>query len=126
MDYQTLNTSQSSYTFKCDTTYYLSGNVSLTGTNTFEGGTVIKYASGVTLTLGGQINWLADSYRPVILTSKNDNSVGGNHQRIQWNTWLFSGDSLIRVFNDDFEVVWIKDFVRQYSHLSFFNCINCK
>jgi RHS repeat-associated protein len=77
LDYTTLNTSQTNKVFQGDMTYYLSGNVSLFGTNTtFEGGTVIKYASNVTLTVKTPVTWLGGSYRPVVLISKNDNSVG--------------------------------------------------
>ncbi len=74
----TLNTSsQSNYVFKGDTTYYLSGNVILYGTNTtFEGGTVLKYTNNVTLTVNAPVSWLADSYRPVIMVARDDNSVG--------------------------------------------------
>ena len=79
LDYQTINTSQTNITFQGDTTYYISGAVNLSGTNTFEGGTVIKYASGATLNLTAAhsaINWTASAYRPVILTAKDDNTVG--------------------------------------------------
>ena len=81
LDYQTINTSQTNITFQGDTTYYISGAVNLSGTNTFEGGTVIKYASGATLNLTAArsaINWAASAYRPVILTAKDDNTVGEN------------------------------------------------
>src|SRR5262249_26377767 len=45
LDYQTLNTSQTNYVFKGDSTYYLSANVALYGSNTlFEAGSVIKSA----------------------------------------------------------------------------------
>jgi archaellum component FlaF (FlaF/FlaG flagellin family) len=79
LDYQSINTSQTNFTFRGDTTYYLSGAVNLSGTNTFEGGTVIKYASGASLTLQAShtaINWAASAYLPVILTAKDDNTVG--------------------------------------------------
>jgi len=81
LDYQTINTSQTNYDFRGDTTYYISGNVSIFGTNVFEGGTVIKYASGTSLTFGTThtiINWAASAFRPVILTAKDDNTVGEN------------------------------------------------
>ena len=77
LDYNTINSSLTNYTFQGDTTYYLSGTVNLYGTNTFEGGTVLKYASGVGLNVyGSQINWEAGSYRPVIFTAKDDNYDG--------------------------------------------------
>src|SRR4029077_5809379 len=76
-DYSTVNSSQTNFTFAGDTTYYLSGNVTLYGTNsTFEGGTVLKYASNVTLTVSTPVTWLGAGYRPVVMISENDDSVG--------------------------------------------------
>src|ERR1035438_7204758 len=62
--------------FRSDTTYYLSGSANLSGTNLFEGGAVIKYTNGASLSIGGVVNWQAGPYRPVIFTAKDDNSVG--------------------------------------------------
>jgi Concanavalin A-like lectin/glucanases superfamily len=77
LDYTTLNTTLTNYTFQGDLTYFLSGNISLYGTKTvFEGGTVIKYASNVTLTVNTPVTWLGDNYRPVVMTAKDDNRVG--------------------------------------------------
>jgi len=80
LDYVTMAT-QTNYTFRGDTTYYISGTVNLYGTNTFEGGAVLKYASNASATVTiyafpMQINWLASAYRPVIFTAVDDNSVG--------------------------------------------------
>lgn len=77
LDYSSLNTSQSNYTFQTDTTYFISGNVNLFGTNTtFEGATVLKYASGVSLTVDTPVTWLARPYRPVVMVAKDDDTVG--------------------------------------------------
>src|SRR5439155_20553807 len=77
IDYQTLNTGQTNYVLKGDMTYFISGNVSLFGTNTtFEGGTVLKYTNNVTLTVSTPITWQGSAYRPVILTARDDPSVG--------------------------------------------------
>jgi RHS repeat-associated protein len=83
LDYQTLNSSQTNYTFQGDTTYYISGSLSFWGTNTFEGGTVIKFSTNgsIAITPGPPgtspgINWKAGAYRPVIFTAKDDNTVG--------------------------------------------------
>jgi hypothetical protein len=79
LDYQTINSSLTNYTFQNDTTYYISGAVDLFGlNNTFEGGAVLKYASGamVEIMSGSQFNWQAGAYRPVILTAKDDNTAG--------------------------------------------------
>ena len=79
LDYQMLNSNQTNYTFRGDTTYYISGPVDLYGTNTVEGGAVLKYTNAnfaEILFASSGINWLATAYRPVILTAKDDNSVG--------------------------------------------------
>lgn len=77
LDYTSFNTSQTNCTFQADTTYYISGNVNLYGTNTtFEGGTVLKYTNGVSLTVNTPVTWLAGPYRPVVMVAKDDNTVG--------------------------------------------------
>jgi len=91
LDYSTINTSQTNYTWYSDTTYYLSGNVSLYGTNTtFEGGTVLKYASNVVLTVNTPVTWGGEHYRPVVMISKNDNTAGQNISGSTGNTTYYS------------------------------------
>ncbi|HEY6182197.1 MAG TPA: chitobiase/beta-hexosaminidase C-terminal domain-containing protein [Terriglobales bacterium] len=76
--------SQSDMTFKSDTTYFVSAAVTLSGTNTLEGGTVVKfdrpsYYVQPQITISGTSAKLACStsaYRPAILTGKDDNTVG--------------------------------------------------
>ncbi|MFZ0828024.1 MAG: nidogen-like domain-containing protein [Verrucomicrobiia bacterium] len=63
------------YTFRGDSTYYVTNAITLGGTATFEGGAVIKYAVGASLNLGN-VNCQATAYHPVIFTAKDDNSVG--------------------------------------------------
>lgn len=50
------------------------------GTNTFEGGTVIKFGTNAPRLqfygTGHRINCLGSSYRPIILTARDDDSVG--------------------------------------------------
>lgn len=77
VDYLTLNTGQANFTFRSDTTYLINGSVTLSGTTaTFEGGTVIKYASGgsAKITVGSttHLKWQGSFHRPVILTAKDD------------------------------------------------------
>lgn len=79
LDYITLNSSHTNYTFKSDTTYYISGPVNLFGTNTMEGGTVIKFTTSTYSQVaveGGKLNCLTELYRPAVFTSEDDNSVG--------------------------------------------------
>ena len=77
LDYILLS-SQNNYTFKGDTTYYVSGSVNLSGTTTIEGGAVIKFAvNGATHVVSpGTVKTATDAYRPVIFTAKDDNTVG--------------------------------------------------
>lgn len=77
MDYVTL-VNVSNYTFYGDTTYYVSGTVNLSGTNTIEGGAVVKFANSASakLTLNGPLICDTEPYRPVVFTVKDDNSVG--------------------------------------------------
>ena len=76
LDYTTVNGTVTDCTFQGDTTYYLSSTITLNGVITFEGGAVLKYDSGASLVFDGAINWLGSAYRPVVLTAKDDNSVG--------------------------------------------------
>jgi hypothetical protein len=81
IDYSTVSTGATNFTFKGDTTYYVTGPSTFTGSSpgtTFQSGTVIKFAStnSPKLTLNGPIVWNGAAYRPVILTGKDDASVG--------------------------------------------------
>jgi len=78
LDYNTLTTSYTNYTFQGDTTYYISGALILAGTNIFEPNTVIKYASGASISgvAGSVLNFISAPYRPVIFTAKDDNVTG--------------------------------------------------
>jgi archaellum component FlaF (FlaF/FlaG flagellin family) len=78
LDYQTINSSLTNYTFRGDTTYYISGLVNLYGTSTFEGGAVIKYTNRAALQIAVTTTpvWNSAPYRPIIFTAKDDNSVG--------------------------------------------------
>jgi hypothetical protein len=82
LDYLTVNSSLTNYTFQGDTTYYISGTTYSYGTNIFEGGTVIKYASSGEICIQPHpgttpsVTFEASAYRPVVFTAKDDNSVG--------------------------------------------------
>jgi len=82
LDYVTLNSNQTNYTFQGDTTYYISGPFYSYGTNTFEDGVVLKYATNGSVqiqSVGGYspaIKWRGGPYRPVVFTAKDDNTVG--------------------------------------------------
>ena len=76
LDYVSLTTSYTNYTFQSDTTYFVSGPLNLitTTNNCFEGGTVIKFATNGSIILGYTttpcINWQAGPYHPVVFTAK--------------------------------------------------------
>jgi len=91
LDYLILNSSLTNYAFAGDTTYYVSGNVNLYGTNTLEGGAVIKFtnsinagafpATGASITIfntssNSVLNCLTSPYHPAIFTAKDDDTVG--------------------------------------------------
>jgi parallel beta-helix repeat protein len=77
LDYVTLNATFTNYTFRADTTYYISGTATLVWGATFEGGTVIKYAQASTgINCFDGIYCTTSPYRPAIFTAADDNSVG--------------------------------------------------
>ena len=80
LDYVQLNTSVTNCTFQADTTYYISGTVNVSGYTKLEGGTVLKYPNDGTGSLvpdyQNMVTCLTGPYRPVILTSMDDNTVG--------------------------------------------------
>ncbi len=79
LDYVTSNGSLTNQVFKHSETYYIAGTVTLTGTNSvFEGGTVLKFANTNTpkVVVNTPVTWQASPYRMVILTSRDDHTVG--------------------------------------------------
>jgi hypothetical protein len=71
--------SQTDYRFRGDWTYHVVGQTYLYGATTFEAGATIKFANTNTPRLyfvGGTVNCEATSYRPVVLTASDDDSVG--------------------------------------------------
>jgi hypothetical protein len=76
LDYSILNVDTNDFTFQGDQTYYISGPLNFSGATVIEGGAVIKYTNGATISILGSIECKTDSYRPAILTAYNDNSVG--------------------------------------------------
>lgn len=109
LDYQTLNTSQTDYTFQGDTTYFISGSVNLYGTNTLEGGAVIKYTNGTSarISINGPLNCNTSPYRPAIFTAKDDNTVGetisgssGTPTGYYGNTGLYFGGNSSQALHD--------------------------
>jgi len=82
VDYQVISANTNNFTFRSDTTYYVTGNYSLGGTTTLEGGTVIKYPKYVEgsvdarLYVTGSFVSKTSRFRPAVFTAKDDDSVG--------------------------------------------------
>ena len=134
LDYQLVNGWQNDFTFQKDTTYLISGMVEIDETGTFEGGTVIKYAANASIVLKIALNWQADTYRPVIFTAVDDNSVGeaigsGNPSGYYANPALsfqFSGSVNLTLSN--FRVAYAKQALSTANGtFSFYDCqfVNC-
>lgn len=93
LDYTTVSSEATNFVFQADTTYLISDRLLLDGTNTFEGGTVLKYdPSGVLDCEGSFLVCDTGPYRPAIFTSSDDDSVG---ETISWS----SGSPSTGVFN---------------------------
>ncbi len=80
LDWNSLTTGASNFTFAATNTYYVTGACTFTGTTTFEGGAVIKFppASGIFrgIEVAGPLVCRAGAYRPVVFTADSDNTVG--------------------------------------------------
>ncbi|HMJ65692.1 MAG TPA: fibronectin type III domain-containing protein, partial [Candidatus Binatia bacterium] len=72
-----LATSVSSLNWRADSTYYISGPIAVV-TNVFEGGCVIKIAptNSAKLTITGPITCYTTAYKPVVVTGRDDASIG--------------------------------------------------
>lgn len=72
-----LVSSVNSNLWKGDTTYYIAGDISVK-TNIFEGGCVIKFAPTnlARLLVTGPATFLTTNYAPLIMTARDDHSVG--------------------------------------------------
>jgi len=74
IDYSTV-ISQTNFTFKGDTTYFVAAQVNLAGTTILEGGCVIKATNGGSsqrIVLQGPLDCRTSPYRPAILTGNSD------------------------------------------------------
>lgn len=98
LDY-TILSGQADFTFAGNTNYYVSGLVNLTGTTTIEGGTIIKFTNhpSAKISMSGPLICKTEAYRPAVLTSKDDNTVGetitgstGSPTNYNGGTYLYS------------------------------------
>ena len=66
------------FRFQRDKTYYVSGEVVLSGNNVMEGGCVIKFAptNSARLNITGTVSCDSTMYAPIVLTARDDHTVG--------------------------------------------------
>lgn len=82
LDYTTIDSDQTDFTFQSGETYYLSGFVQFSGATTINAGTVLKFLDDGTvggsanLACNGSISWNTTADRPAVFTSEHDDSVG--------------------------------------------------
>jgi hypothetical protein len=101
LDYFTM-ISTNAFTFQCDTTYYISGTVNLSGTTVCEGGTVIKFTNSPTakISMSGPLVCKAGQYRPIVMTSKDDNTVGASITGSTGNPTNYNGATYLEDNNN--------------------------
>lgn len=81
MDYNSL-TSATNWVFTADSTTYISGQCNLCGSNVWEGGCVLKFATNAFIALNPAFgttpttSFRGSIYRPIVMTAKDDNSCG--------------------------------------------------
>jgi len=77
MDYSQVN-SATNVTLQGDTTYYVSGAVTLAGTTTLEGGSVVKYAptNSASIKITGPVACITGPFRWVTFTARDDHTIG--------------------------------------------------
>jgi len=77
LDYVEMDSGTSDYTFQSGTTYFISGGVYISGTATFEGGTVLKFPEDGSGTMECR-NVVCDTtaYSNAMFTSENNDNVG--------------------------------------------------
>lgn len=81
IDYPITLTSQTNFTFRGDTTYYVTNRVLLYGTTRLEGGAVVKtvpYEASVqaAIRVMGDFECMTSPLNPAIFTARDDNTVG--------------------------------------------------
>jgi hypothetical protein len=101
IDYFTVLTTNN-FTLQSDMTYYVSGPLTLSGTTICEGGVVIKFTNSPSakLSLSGPLVCKAGQYRPIVMTSMNDNSVGATISGSTGNPTNYNGATYLEDNNN--------------------------
>lgn len=79
LDYQSLNSSQTDFVFRSQSTYLITGTVNLYGTTVLEGGSVLKYppyAAGLSVYVRGSFDCQTLMYQTAVLCARDDHTVG--------------------------------------------------
>jgi hypothetical protein len=76
LDYNAVIGNNTNFTFQGDTTYFISGTVNLFGINTFEGGSVLKFATNASISVAAPATFKTTIYHPLVLDSKDNNTLG--------------------------------------------------
>jgi hypothetical protein len=119
-----LNT-HTNFTFKGDTTYWVSGEVNLYGTTTLEGGAVVKYTNYTSLspivTVRGPFNCLTSPYNVAIFTAEDDDTVGEKITSSSGTpvTSTFYSWYNLRFLTSDTNTINVHDIHSRYSHVGF-------
>jgi hypothetical protein len=134
LDYATLIPSETNFTFKGDTTYYITNDYTLYGKTIFEGGTVIKFngAGLINIDQNGSIDCQTAPYRPAIFTSQNDDSIAEPIWRISSgtpyytnvNTFLSLGPTNVAVHDLRFSYATFA--ITEPNEPNFLNLTNCQ
>jgi hypothetical protein len=102
----TLLATATNFTFKGDTTYYVSNLVTLSattnGATAIEGACVVKFTNSANaqIAISGPISCQSSAYRPAVFTSKDDNSVGETITGSSGTPTNFYGSGIL-VYNAD-------------------------
>ena len=119
LDYNQIDYDQTDITFQSGVTYYVSSQINLFGTTTFEGGSVIKFdEQNGGLQIFSAINNQSDPSHPTVLTSVNDDSVGNI-------ITPYSSGQPGQVLTDPMDVytnyIELKNFRFNHANFAFFN-----
>jgi hypothetical protein len=136
LDYS-LVTTLTNFIFKGDTTWFVSGNYTLSGTNILEGGAVLKYTNGVTLTFNGPIDCRTGPYSPAIFTSWCDDTLGEAIAGSTGNPWtnyaagtaIYFGSGVtgqlshVRISHADTAITFYGGYEHEAQHLQVVHCL---
>ena len=80
LDWSTISTGQTNYSFRGDRTYLVTGNCNFYGTTRLEGGAIIKFArhtnDWIGVNLRGPFECRTSAYLPAVFTAEDDNLIG--------------------------------------------------